>query len=121
MLKYNVHEPRVHELVSDCVSEREAYVWLVRQLPTTTTKINKWLRWNRACPPQLSMTLLCLHGNLIYKYTQVVERKGLEHAGGGGWSVILLKVSVFNRVIFIPLFVVGVHSFSLQRQVSKEN
>lgn len=35
-------------------------------------------------PPQLSMTLLCLHGNLIYKYTQVVERKGLEHAGGGG-------------------------------------
>lgn len=44
-----------------------------------------------------------------------MERKGMEWARGR--SVILLKVSDFNQVIFICLFVVRVHSFGLQRQV----
>lgn len=47
-----------------------------------------------------------------------MERKGLEWARGR--SVILLKVSVSNQVIFISLFVVGAHSFGLQRQVRKK-
>lgn len=37
-----------------------------------------------------------------------------------GHAVTLLKVSVFNQVIFFCLFVVRVHSFGLQRQVRKK-
>lgn len=37
-----------------------------------------------------------------------------------GRNVILLKVSVFNHVIFISLFVVRVNSFGLQRQVRQK-
>lgn len=47
-----------------------------------------------------------------------MERKGMEWARGR--NVILLKVSVFNQVIFISLFVVKVHSSGLQRQVRKK-
>lgn len=64
-----------------------------------------------------SMTLLCLHSNLIYKYTQVMEINGIEWARG--WNVILLKVSVFNRVIFISFL--RVNRFGLPRGRSERN
>lgn len=47
-----------------------------------------------------------------------MERKEMGWARGR--NVILLKVSVFNQVIFISLFVAGVHSFGLQRQVRRK-
>lgn len=37
-----------------------------------------------------------------------------------GRNVILLKVSVFNQVIFISFFAVRLHSFGLQRQVREK-
>lgn len=46
------------------------------------------------------------------------EKRGIEQARG--CCVILLKVCVFNWLIFMSSFVVRVHSCDLQRQVGQK-
>lgn len=104
--------------------------WSDRSLQLQKKKkksMKRWLCWNSAWNPHTLHSPshperddLCLHGNLIHKYTQRYGKRerGIEQARG--CCVILLKVCVFNWLIFMSSFVVRPHSSGLQRQVGQK-
>lgn len=67
------------------------------------------------------MSLLCLHGNLIHKYTQAVKKSGMLCAGGLIGIIIYFKIqSHFQSGYFHSSSAVTAHNFGLQRQVNKK-
>lgn len=113
------------------ISERGCELWLVGQITAAPkekkneemTVLELFVEPPHTplhSPSHSECDALCLHGNLIHKYTQRYGKRerGIEQAKG--CCVILLKVCVFNWLVFMSSFVVRVHSSGLQRQVGQK-